>query len=532
MKQQIQDLKEFLNSFPTNSLSESILTGFSVIFEAEREGGKRLSAYPRYAGLSKVTLYRAQSADSNILPTDSYTTMSPKFAIEHTESNHIYEDEQQIVIRVVVNPKDVADATNPGEYLYKGSPVKGTIAYKTKGYEFDSEEITDITKSILTEGVSDLKNLSIAKSTYNTVIQTLGSDRNLNYTQFTDNGLIFYNESLNIPFLLFSIDNPLINDAYGSAYDDVNDYIKINIFKNKTEYLQCMKSSDVFTLSTILKKYIDVFIHEFIHCLDSKYKGSRHKLINAYYVEKSATINKLLTSVSKDEIPSVPDNVTDYNNNTERNAYTIQYIWLCIDKLLHKPDIILTYDDFIKPLIDSKFYKYFITESKIKVNKRLFYIWSCIKSAMPDLMLLDDQRINEFRDKLLGLDSIISNDKLVESVSDKFVKRRNGTLDIITNILTIVESTSSDVYTLNHIKNNRDNKGILTYSKHGVISGYIKYISDNDDINVVDICINNDDMLDLLINRLKELFSDKYISIIAPNDTLTPSQRIIKLNSL
>ena len=140
----LDQMKEF-----DTALIESIKSGYETLFEGDRDGGKRLSQYPRYSGLSRVVIYRAQSAESSVLPTDSYTTLSPKFAIEHAENNHVYNDEPQIVIRVVVNPVDVADANNPGEYIYKGKPVNGVIAYRTLGYEFDTENIPDITKTIL-----------------------------------------------------------------------------------------------------------------------------------------------------------------------------------------------------------------------------------------------------------------------------------------------------------------------------------------------------------------------------------------------
>ena len=114
----------------------------------ERVGGKRLSEYPRYSISSKVVIYRAQASDSDMLLTDSYITLSPKFAIEHAENNHVYNDEQQIVIRAVVNPKDVADASNPGEYFYKGQPIKGIIAYRTKGDDYEGD-IPDIRNTVL-----------------------------------------------------------------------------------------------------------------------------------------------------------------------------------------------------------------------------------------------------------------------------------------------------------------------------------------------------------------------------------------------
>lgn len=140
-------LGQLKDSDPT--LIENVRNAYVNLFEAERVGGKRLNEYPRYSVLSRVTIYRAQIATSSILEPDSYVTLSPKFAIEHAENNHIYTGEPHIVVRAVVNPKDVADASNPGEYFYKGQPIQATVAYRTLGDEFDTESIPDITKTIM-----------------------------------------------------------------------------------------------------------------------------------------------------------------------------------------------------------------------------------------------------------------------------------------------------------------------------------------------------------------------------------------------
>lgn len=144
-------MRNFIESFKrdTNkSLVESIIDGFDIIFENERVGGKSLAEYNRYKYLNNVTIYRARSVDSDYFMSDDYVTLSPKFAIDHAESTHVYTDEPQIVIRAKVSPKYVVDALNPGEYFYKGDTIKGDVAYISKGDSYEGI-IPDISKTKL-----------------------------------------------------------------------------------------------------------------------------------------------------------------------------------------------------------------------------------------------------------------------------------------------------------------------------------------------------------------------------------------------
>lgn len=140
LTESLRDFIELHKRDGNKPLVESILNGFDVIFENDRAGGKSLADYPKFQYISKVTVYRARDVKDNSFLPDDYITLSPKFAIEHAENNHVYSDEPHMVIRARVPTKDVVDATNPGEYLYKGEPLKGEVAYVTKGpYDYEGD---------------------------------------------------------------------------------------------------------------------------------------------------------------------------------------------------------------------------------------------------------------------------------------------------------------------------------------------------------------------------------------------------------
>lgn len=106
----------------------------------ESDDGRALSgkSLATATGPGMVDIYRARNALGDTFEHGDYITLSPKFAIEHAESNAVYEEEPQIVIRASVNKRDVIEATNPGEYHYVGkSPLKGHVAYKTLGDEYE-----------------------------------------------------------------------------------------------------------------------------------------------------------------------------------------------------------------------------------------------------------------------------------------------------------------------------------------------------------------------------------------------------------
>jgi len=80
--------------------------------------------------LNKIIIYRA--CTSNMFHPLDYVTLSRKFAIEHANHNVIVNEEEQIVIKTMVNASDVYEAYNPGEYFYDGPEIKGTIIYTAK----------------------------------------------------------------------------------------------------------------------------------------------------------------------------------------------------------------------------------------------------------------------------------------------------------------------------------------------------------------------------------------------------------------
>lgn len=88
---------------------------------------------------SKVRIYRALKGGETSIRKGDYVTKSVKFAIEHAENNHIYEDEAHDVVTAVVDRKDIENASNPGEYLSK-IDVEGQTIYTSKGYEYEGWE--------------------------------------------------------------------------------------------------------------------------------------------------------------------------------------------------------------------------------------------------------------------------------------------------------------------------------------------------------------------------------------------------------
>ena len=129
------------------ALIESVLKGYDVIFE-NRTHGKKLSEYPRYQFSKSVSIFRARDTKDNNLNTDDYVTLSPKFAVEHAESTHVYEEEPQQVIKALVHPNLLVDASNPGEYFYIGKPIEGKSVYVSKGDEYEGEIPKNLTESI------------------------------------------------------------------------------------------------------------------------------------------------------------------------------------------------------------------------------------------------------------------------------------------------------------------------------------------------------------------------------------------------
>jgi hypothetical protein len=100
----------------------------------ERTLGTKLSDE---IGKKYLTMYRAVSNNQEYFVDKDYVTLSKKFAIEHAENNHIYNDEQQQVISAVVWSENLYNAYNPGEYFYSGVNKKGEIIYNTLGEDYE-----------------------------------------------------------------------------------------------------------------------------------------------------------------------------------------------------------------------------------------------------------------------------------------------------------------------------------------------------------------------------------------------------------
>ena len=105
-------------------------------FTEERKHGKLLSDINP---IKYIIIFRARDSKSKNFVTNDYVTLSSKFAIEHAESNHVYYDEQQIVIRAKVPSKFVAEASNPGEWFYIGPEISGDVVYKTLGEDYEGK---------------------------------------------------------------------------------------------------------------------------------------------------------------------------------------------------------------------------------------------------------------------------------------------------------------------------------------------------------------------------------------------------------
>lgn len=84
---------------------------------------------------TSVPIYRAQNANSANIVDKDYVTLSYQFAIGHAKHMAACKNEDFIVVRARVPPKNVFEAYNPGEYFYSGPMV---IAKELK--RFTAEE--------------------------------------------------------------------------------------------------------------------------------------------------------------------------------------------------------------------------------------------------------------------------------------------------------------------------------------------------------------------------------------------------------
>ncbi len=73
---------------------------------------------------SKVKIYRAQPAFTNVIRTDDYVTLSRKFAGEHAVTSAMYHSEDFHVVYAFVDKDRIREADNPGEYKYIAEPIE------------------------------------------------------------------------------------------------------------------------------------------------------------------------------------------------------------------------------------------------------------------------------------------------------------------------------------------------------------------------------------------------------------------------
>lgn len=114
----------------------------TLVESEERKHGKLLSEIK--PTLKTVMIFRARDDKSDEFDSKDYVTLSSKFALEHAESNHVYSEEPQIVIRATVPTNQLAEASNPGEWFYIGPKIHGDVVYKTLGPEDYDGKIIDL----------------------------------------------------------------------------------------------------------------------------------------------------------------------------------------------------------------------------------------------------------------------------------------------------------------------------------------------------------------------------------------------------
>jgi hypothetical protein len=116
----------------TNVISESktLIKNKFRLFENERQLGASLASK---INTPYVVIYRAAPMSANEFYDRDYVTLSKKFAIEHAENNHVYNEEPFHVIQALVSTKDIFDASNPGEYFYHGPNKKAKEIYVSLG---------------------------------------------------------------------------------------------------------------------------------------------------------------------------------------------------------------------------------------------------------------------------------------------------------------------------------------------------------------------------------------------------------------
>jgi len=226
-----------------------------------REGSKKLSEYPRYQYSNKVTIFRATPSDSFF--TDDYITLSGKFAVEHAENNHAVNDEQNNVIKAVVHPDLVTDAYNPGEYFYKGEPIKGEIIYVSKGDEYEG----DIPKFEASDSSNDTKTRDLI---------------------LTPNDTLFHG----------TVEDFDVKDVRVGGYDSI--FWTVNNSNIAQSYIP-VSGITAFTNSELLRKPDSEFAKQLgIEFSDVKKEGNQvrsYRMKNDYFIKVSTKKHELLTNL-------------------------------------------------------------------------------------------------------------------------------------------------------------------------------------------------------------------------------------------
>lgn len=257
---------------------------------------------------------------------------------------------------------------------------------------------------VIYEGQSDVDSLKYYSDIFNRIVQAISNKHN---------SVTISNGNIKIRGDLFNTPNIIFSSSVSSGFDELSKTINVNV----SDLHQDQPLSEMIEL---IKHSKSDCIHELIHFRDSQYKGNRRAFLKTHGVEGMSRLNELsarvkyLTDLEKDNWMV---DTAYFNNQTERNAYIIQYIWKCIVNMLSKPNVNITFTEFISPLMNSHFYTYLLPSARKRVIKRIYYVWDSIVNAMPDLVLLDSNHMDSLL-SLLGKRTDTNISPMVESQSE------------------------------------------------------------------------------------------------------------------
>lgn len=235
---------------------------------------------------------------------------------------------------------------------------------------------------VIYEGRGDVDSLKYYSDVFNRIIQSIQQEQMP--VVISDHDIRVLGDSFNVPNIIFG-------SKVESGFDAYSRTITINV--------PGLNGQSIPEMVELIKSTKSDCIHELIHFNDTQYKGNRRAFLKSHGIEGMARLRELsarvkyLTDLEKDDWMV---DTAYFNNQTERNAYVIQYIWKCIERLLSVPDLDLSFNDFVKPLMHSDFYAYSLPSARKRIIKRLYYVWDAISRAMPDLIILDISDIESF----------------------------------------------------------------------------------------------------------------------------------------